>query len=68
MLLTLLRGRLVFTPDFAENACDFMVEGDLSAVFKGLVAVPKALASPAGTALSYSPTFRGVWRSDRPAA
>ena len=30
MLLTLLRGRLVFTPDFAENACDYVGEGDLS--------------------------------------
>jgi hypothetical protein len=48
MLRTLLRGRLVFTPDLEQHACDFVGEGDRSEVFRGLVTLPKALASPTG--------------------
>src|SRR5262249_23332559 len=43
---TLLRGRIVFTPDIEHQACDYVGEGDLSAVFRGLIAVPKMFASP----------------------
>ena len=53
MLRSLLRGRLVFTPDLERNACEFVGEGDLSAVFSGLVDLPKALASPTG----FEPVF-----------
>jgi hypothetical protein len=50
MLKTLLHGRLVFTPDRDENACDFVGEGDMAALVRGLISVPKALASPTGFA------------------
>ncbi len=55
MLKALLHGRLVFTPDLEQNACDFVGEGDPSAVFRGMVTVPKALASPAGAGDTYEP-------------
>jgi hypothetical protein len=45
MLRTLLKDHLVFTPDLDKRACDFAGEGDLSEVFRGLVTVPKVLAS-----------------------
>ena len=48
MLRMLLRGRLVFTPDLEWHACEFVGEGDLSEVFRGLVPLPTALASPTG--------------------
>jgi hypothetical protein len=51
MLRSLLRGRLVFTPDLEGDACDFVGEGNPSEIFKGLVTVPTALASPTGVAL-----------------
>jgi hypothetical protein len=53
MLRTLLKGRLVFTPDLEQHACEYVGQGDLSEVFRGLVSVPKALASPAG----FEPAF-----------
>jgi hypothetical protein len=49
MLRSLLRGRLVFNPDLERNACEFVGVGDLSVVFRGLINLPKALASPTGS-------------------
>src|SRR5262245_24267958 len=53
LLKNVLRGRLVFTPDFEEDACDFEGQGDPSVVFRGLVSALKVLASPTGTGSRY---------------
>ena len=53
MLRSLLRGRLAFNPDLEQNACEFVGEGDLSVIFRGLIDLPKALASPTG----FEPVF-----------
>jgi hypothetical protein len=45
MLRTLLTRRLVFTPQINRNACDLVGEGDLSAIFEGLIDLPKAIPS-----------------------
>jgi hypothetical protein len=48
MLRRLLRGRWVFLPHLEQRTCEFVGEGDLSKVFRGLINVPKALAFPNG--------------------
>ena len=58
----------MFTPDLEQNACEMSGEGDPAVIVQGLLNVPKALASPRGSVLSYQPEFRGEWRSDRRAA
>ena len=39
----------VFTPDLDAHACEYVGEGDLSELIRGLVSLLKALASPTGT-------------------
>jgi hypothetical protein len=59
MLRTLLRDRLVFTPDLDHRACDYNGEGDLSELIRGVVSLPKALASPTGTVEDCTVEARG---------
>jgi hypothetical protein len=63
MLRSLLRTRLMFTPDLERHTCEFVGEGDLSAFFRGLITVPKALASPTGMDTFWTVDSRRILRA-----
>jgi hypothetical protein len=53
MLRALLEGRIVFTPNVEERSCVFQASGNYEELFRGLISLPKALASPTG----FEPVF-----------
>jgi hypothetical protein len=48
MLRTLLEGRIVFTPNSEARTCVFEGRGKMDELFRGLLKLPTALASPTG--------------------
>lgn len=50
MLRALLEGRIVFTPKPEARSCVFEGRGNMDELFRGLLELPKALASPRGRA------------------
>lgn len=53
MLRALLEGRIVFTPNVEERSCLFQASGNYEELFRGLITLPKAMASPTG----FEPVF-----------
>ena len=48
MLRTLLEGRIVFTPNLEARSCVIEGRGNMDELFRGLIELPMALASPTG--------------------
>lgn len=48
MLRALLEGQIVFTPNVEERSCLFHASGNYEELFRGLISLPKAMASPSG--------------------
>jgi hypothetical protein len=48
MLRTLMKTRIVVTPNLEEHSAVFEARGNFDELFAGLINVPKALASPTG--------------------
>jgi hypothetical protein len=63
MLRALLEGRIVFTPNVEERSCLFQARGNYEELFRGLISLPKAMASPTGLDTQGNVSFERDFRA-----